>query len=139
MHAVAGRAMTLIALGKAAIVFAHAFFSWMVCGAIVGIGMAVTTPSNALVAHAIGAPVFFAITTCVYYRYFGFTSPLQTAVIFLGIVIFLDVFIVALLIEKSFAMFTSVLGTWLTFILIFSATWLTGLWVRHEGPVSSQV
>jgi len=130
--------MTLIAPGKAAIVVAHAVVAWALCGAIVGIGMAVTTEYNALVAHAIGAPIVFAITTFVYYRNFGYTSPLQTAVIFLGVVIFLDVFVVALLIEKSFAMFSSFLGTWLTFILIFGATWLTGLLVRHERPASSQ-
>jgi hypothetical protein len=139
MHAITGRTMTSMASGKAVILFAHAFVAWAVCGAIVGIGMAVTTPFNALVAHAIGAPVFFALTTFVYYRYFGFTSPLQTAIIFLGIVIFLDVFIVALLIEKSFAMFASFLGTWLTFILIFGATWLTGMLVRHEQHAESQI
>jgi hypothetical protein len=37
------------------------------------------------------------------------------------------VFVVALLVEKSFDMFRSVLGTWLPFALIFLATWLTGI------------
>jgi hypothetical protein len=38
----------------------------------------------------------------------------------------MDLFIVALLIEKSFAMFKSILGTWLPFTLIFLATYFTG-------------
>ncbi|HSG95767.1 MAG TPA: hypothetical protein VLA28_09605 [Afifellaceae bacterium] len=130
--------MTPTAPGKAAIVVTHALVGWALCGAIVGIGMAVTSEYNALVAHAIGAPIVFAITTFFYYRNFGYTGPLQTAVIFLGVVIFMDVFVVALLIERSFAMFTSFLGTWLTFILNFGATWLTGLLVRQEHPASSQ-
>lgn len=40
---------------------------------------------------------------------------------------FLDVFVVALLVEKSFDMFRSVLGTWLSFALIFLPTWFTGI------------
>ena len=49
------------------------------------------------------------------------------AAMFVAIVIFLDVFVIALLIERSFEMFRSVLGTWLPFALIFLATWLTGM------------
>jgi hypothetical protein len=45
---------------------------------------------------------------------------------FLAIVIFLDMFVIALLVEKSFDMFRSVLGTWLPFVLIFLTIWLTG-------------
>jgi hypothetical protein len=42
------------------------------------------------------------------------------------VVIFMDLFLVALFIEKSFAMFTSLLGTWIPFGLIFTATYITG-------------
>jgi len=81
---------------------------------------------NALIAHAIGAPIIFVVVSGVYFWWFVNTGPLATAVIFLAIVIFLDVFVVALLIEKSFDMFRNVLGTWLPFALIFLAVWLTG-------------
>jgi len=55
---------------------------------------------------------------------------LQTAVIFVGFVIAVDFFLVALLMLNSFEMFTSPLGTWIPFVLIFLATYLTGLYVR---------
>ena len=105
----------------------HAFVGWGLCGAIIGIGRKVTSMERTLILHAIGAPVFFAIIALVYFKYFSFTTPLQTAAIFVGFVIFMDVFLVALFIEKSFSMFTSLLGTWIPFILIFLATYITGL------------
>jgi hypothetical protein len=42
-------------------------------------------------------------------------------------VIAMDFFVVALLINRSLEMFTSPLGTWIPFALIFISTWLTGL------------
>lgn len=105
----------------------HAAVGWGLCGATVGVGRKVTTLRNALIAHVIAAPIIFVAVSVVYFRWFGSTSPTTTAAIFLAIVVFLDVFVVALLVEKSFDMFRSVLGTWLPFALIFLATWLTGI------------
>jgi len=112
---------------KAVIVLVHAFVGWGLCGATIGIGRNVTSMEMTLVLHAIGAPIFFAVIALIYFKNFNYTTPLQTAVIFIGFVIFMDVFLVALFIEKSFAMFTSPLGTWIPFALIFLATYLTGL------------
>ncbi len=113
-------------LKTAVIILAHAIVGWALCGATMGLELAITSLSTALVVHLIAAPVFFIGITWVYFRWFGQTGPLQTATAFMAIVIFLDVFVVALLIEGSFAMFGSVLGTWLPFLLIFLATYLTG-------------
>jgi hypothetical protein len=52
---------------------------------------------------------------------------LQTALLFVGIVIGLDFFVVALLILRSMEMFTSLLGTWIPFALIFASAYMTGL------------
>jgi len=112
---------------KAVIILVHAFVGWGLCGATIGIGRNVTSMEMTLVLHAIGAPIFFAVIALIYFKNFNYTTPLQTAVIFIGFVIFMDVFLVALFIEKSFAMFTSPLGTWIPFALIFLATYLTGL------------
>ena len=117
---------------KTTIVLAHAFVGWMLCAATMGIGMAVTTLDNTLVIHAIGAPIFFAIVSLVYFRKFNFTTPLQTAVIFIAFVIAMDFFVVALLINRSFEMFTSLLGTWIPFALIFTSTYLTGMLIERE-------
>ena len=112
---------------KIIIILAHAFVGWALCAATMGIGMATTTIENTLIIHAIGAPIFFMIVTLVYYKKFPFTTPLQTALIFIAFVIIVDFFVVALLINKSLEMFTSPLGTWIPFVLIFISTYLTGL------------
>jgi hypothetical protein len=52
---------------------------------------------------------------------------MQTALIFVGFVLTVDFLLVALLILKSLEMFTSPLGTWIPFALIFASTYLTGL------------
>ena len=117
---------------KMLIVFAHAFLGWALCAATMGIGMAVTSLDNTLVIHAIAAPIFFAGVSLVYFLKFNFTPPVQTALIFVAFVIAMDFFLVAMLINRSFEMFTSLLGTWIPFALIFLSTWLTGLLVNRR-------
>jgi hypothetical protein len=97
------------------------------------IGMAVTSMQITLIAHAIGAPVIFTTISWIYYTRFGYTKPLTTAAVFLGIVIFLDIFPVATVINRSFEMFASVLGTWIPWALIFLSTYLTGLLVERQS------
>ena len=118
---------------KIAIILAHAFISWMLCAATMGIGMSVTSLDNTLIAHAIGAPIFFAIVSLVYFRKFNYTTPMQTATIFIAFVIAMDFFVVAMLINRSFEMFTSLLGTWIPFALIFTSTYLTGLFASRSS------
>jgi hypothetical protein len=105
----------------------HAFIGWALCGAIMGIGLAVTSLETTLIIHAIGAPIIFIILSLIYFRKFHYTTPLQTAAIFVGFVIFMDVFVVALLINKSFEMFASIFGTWIPIALIFISTYLAGV------------
>ncbi len=121
--------------GSTLVILAHAFVGWALCGAIMGIGPTLLTMETTLIIHAIGAPFIFAAVSRNYFKWFGYTTPFQTAVIFTGFVIFMDAFLVALLIMRSFEMFGSILGTWLPFALIFSATYLTGLAMRAERRV----
>jgi hypothetical protein len=107
---------------------------WAYCGALIGIGRQFFSIGTTLVIHAIGAPVGFSAVSYFYHRTFPLVRPVVTAIVFLSIVVALDVFVVALLIESSFAMFQSFLGTWLPFLLIFVATYATGQAVRHGGP-----
>ena len=109
-------------------ILVHAFIGWALCAATMGIGMATTSVQNALIIHAIGAPVFFTIVSLIYFKRFNYTTPLQTAMVFVGFVIAVDFLIVALLINRSLEMFASLLGTWIPFVLIFVATYLTGLY-----------
>jgi hypothetical protein len=106
-----------------------AFVGWAVCAAIIGIGMTISSQMNALVAHAIGAPVVFALISLFYFKRFRNTTPIQTAVIFLAFVILMDFFVMAFAILRSFEMFASVVGTWIPFVLIFLSTYVTGMYV----------
>jgi hypothetical protein len=113
-------------ISKTLIILVHAFIGWVLCFATIGIGRAVTTMEITLMVHAILAPIFFAGISLVYFRKFHFTTPLQTAVIFIAFVMAMDFIVVAMLINNSFEMFASPLGTWIPFALIFLSTYLTG-------------
>jgi hypothetical protein len=114
------------------VLFGHAFVSWALCAAAMMIPMALVSEEFALVFHAIGAPIIAGIVSWNYYRRFGYTTPLQTATTFVGFVIVVDFFLVALVIERSFEMFASPLGTWIPFALIFGSTYLMGRWVERR-------
>ena len=117
----------------AAVIFVFALVGWVLCAASIGIGFAVTSQTTTLVVHAILAPVVFAGLSWMYFTRFAYTTPLVTAALFLGLVATLDLVVVAAFILRSFAMFGSVLGTWLPFALIFAATWATGIAVGRHG------
>jgi hypothetical protein len=85
---------------KPVIILAHGLVGWAICGAIMWIGMAVTSMENTLIIHAIGAPIVFWAVSSVYFKAFNYTSPLRTAIVFVSVVVFMDVFLVALLIER---------------------------------------
>jgi len=118
---------------KVGTVIAFAFVGWAACAAIMGIGMSVASLQTTLIIHAIGAPIIFASLSLLYFRKFNYTNPLITAVAFIAIVMAMDFFVVALAIQRSVVMFSSVLGTWLPFALIFLSTYFTGLYeVRSQ-------
>ncbi len=112
---------------KLGIILLHALVGWALCAATMGIGMKLTSMQNTLIVHAVGAPIFFALVSLVYFRRFNYTPPLTTALIFVGFVMIVDFFLVALAINRSLDMFASPLGTWIPFALIFASSYLTGL------------
>jgi hypothetical protein len=120
---------------KLLVILAHGFVGWALCAVTMVIGMATLSMEDALIVHAIGAPIFFTVVSQFYFSKFNYTSPLHTALIFVGFVIFMDFFLVALLINRSLEMFASLLGTWIPFALIFASTYLTGLYfVKNPRP-----
>lgn len=116
-----------VLIRKFGVVLTFALIAQALCWAIMIVGRAVTSLETTLIAHAIGAPIIAVVISSIYYRKFNYTTPLQTAIIFASVVIAMDFFIVALLIEKSFEMFASPIGTWIPITSIFLATYLTGL------------
>ena len=105
---------------------------WGLCGTTVAIGMGVTSMENTLIIHAVLAPIFFSFISFVYFKKFNYTSPLLTALIFLTLIIFMDLALVAPVFEKSFKMFTNIFGLWIPLFLIFISTYLTGLYINKN-------
>lgn len=121
-----GSLRSIVALVACAVV------GWAYCGALIGIGRQFFSIETTLVIHAVGAPVGFGAVSYFYHRAFRLARPVATAIAFLIIVVALDFLVVAFSIERSFAMFRSVLGTWLPFLLIFVATYAAGHAVRRS-------
>ncbi len=117
---------------KLVTIVVYALIGWALCFATMGIGQALFPLPTALTIHAIAAPIFFVLLSMSYFKRFHYTTPLQTALLFVGIVIALDFFVVALLILRSLEMFTSILGAWLPFALIFASTYITGLYITRK-------
>ena len=122
---------------KGFIILAFATAVWAFCGALVGVGRQFMNMDMTLIVHAIGAPIGAAIASWVYFRSFNFTRPLPTAAIFVALSLTLDFFVVALLIEKNFEMFGSVLGLWIPQALIFAATYFTGRAMESRSELSA--
>lgn len=117
---------------KTLIILAHAFVGWALCGAIMGVGPLLMPMQTTLIVHLIAAPIIFAAISYFYFTKFAFTTPLQTALIFVGFVIFTDFLLVGVIIIGSLEMFSSPIGTWIPFILIFASTYLTGTLVTRQ-------
>ncbi len=115
---------------KIIIFLLHGLIGWAGCGAIMTVGPNLMSMRATLIAHAVGAPILFILISFVYFKKFNYTTPLTTAFGFLGLIVFLDFFVVALIIEKSFEMFESYIGTWLPFMLIYLSVYVTGTFLQ---------
>src|SRR5208283_898660 len=72
---------------RGVMVLLHAMAGWAYCGMLIGAGRRLLSLDAALVVHAIGAPIRFALLSLLYFRRFACTTPLQTAVAFLAVVV----------------------------------------------------
>jgi hypothetical protein len=109
----------------------HGLIGWAACGALMGVLMATTTMTTALVVHGAGAPIIFAALTAHLFLRHGERRPIVVAIFFTALVIALDALVVAWMIQGSFQMFATVLGTWLPFALIFLSVFMTGSLMRR--------
>lgn len=124
--------MSVSLLRKWTVILLHAFVGWALCGAIMGIGMALTSESTTLMVHAIGAPIVFALVSWSYFSRFAYTTPLQTAAIFLLFALLMDIFVAGLVIQGNLDMFRSVLGVWIPLALNSTSTYAVGLYVKRR-------
>jgi hypothetical protein len=109
----------------------HGLVGWAVCGATIGIGRQLLPMNITLVVHAGVAPLAFGFLTWHYFRRFPESSPRATSLTMLGIVVGLDALVVAPLLERSYEMFRSVMGTWVPFALILASSYLVARMARR--------
>jgi len=107
---------------------------WALCAAVMMLLVGTVPLGWALAVHAIAAPAIFATIARFYFHNRGAREPIATAIAWTSIVIGLDAVIVAGFVERSFAMFASVAGTWLPLLLIFVAVWSTGTIISMVPP-----
>jgi hypothetical protein len=108
------------------------FIGWAACAALIGIGRSYTTMENTLIIHGAAVPIIFGLISFVYFKKFNYTSPLRTGIIFLLFIVAMDFFVVAILVEKSLAMFKSLLGSWIPFASIFITVYLVGIIINYK-------
>ncbi len=126
-------------LKKIVVIAIFALVGWGICGAIINIGRSTIGVEATLIVHAIAVPIVFGILSFLYHRYFHYTQPAQTGLIFMLSAMLLDAGIIAPFAEKSYAMFTSILGTWIPFGLIFLATYLVGRFTQPAGHLQQKM
>ena len=117
---------------------AHALLGWALCGVTIALGRAFTTLPRALLYHAVAAPVLLAAIAFSYAFWFGYVGPLPAAAFFTGVVLAMDLLIVAPFIERSFAMVQSAVGFWIPVGSIFVASWIAGVASRRTRRRLSQ-
>jgi hypothetical protein len=105
---------------------AAAFAIWAGCGAVMGIGQSATTVDNAMIIHAVAAPLIAFAVSGIYFTRSGSSRVAFTACFFTGFAMAVDVVLVALLLMRSLEMFSSPLGTWIPLGSVFAATYLAG-------------
>lgn len=104
--------------------FACSLVLWGLCGAVIALGRKLWSERTTLYVHLIAAPCFAFLMASVFKYAFPAFDPLLRAEVMTAIIIALDLFVVAPFLERSFAMFKSLIGTWIPFAAIFVASWI---------------
>jgi menaquinone-dependent protoporphyrinogen oxidase len=108
---------------------AHGALGWGLCAGSMALLLAVASPQIAVVVHAAVAPALFTAIAWHYFRAPGARGAPGTALAFVAIVALLDAVVIAGLIQRSAAMFASVIGVWVPLGLIGAVTWTVGEWI----------
>ncbi len=101
----------------------HGLLGWAICGATVVVGRQIFSMTLTLWIHALVAPTAFGWLSWHHVRKYPGASPVAMALTMVGLVVGMDALVVAPILERSYEMFRSVLGTWVPFALIFASTY----------------
>ncbi len=100
---------------------------WGACGAVMAIGRRIWSLDTTFHVHLAAAPVFAFLVSTVHKLLAAEFSSLLRAMVLTGLVVILDVVVVAPIFERSYAMFSSFIGTWIPFAAIFLASLAAGI------------
>lgn len=118
---------------KNVILAIYALVGWAVCGATVAVGRQLVSMHATLLIHAVVAPAAFGVLTWRYFKRFPQALAAGTSLKIVGIVVGLDALVVAPFLERSYAMFRSVIGTWVPFASILVTSYLVGRTVGRRA------
>ncbi len=115
------------ALKKTFILIFLGTLGWLLSGSVFYVSELLFKQYLAILFHFVFAPFIFVGVSIIYFKYCACIKPIYTALVFTLIVILLDFLVLSLLVERNLRLFTNVMGTWIPFLFIFLATFLTGL------------
>jgi hypothetical protein len=122
-----GTAEIVMNIGKLIIVLTCAAVGSALCVATMSLCLAFLPFADALLIHALVAPSAFVFITRFYFKRFAYTTPLQTALVFVAVAMLVNFYLAIRGINYGLAMFASLLATWIPFLFVFTATHVTGL------------
>jgi len=102
---------------------------WAACGQVIYIGRRRLPMQTTLMIHLFLSAVFAFTAAAVHVWLWPEFGALERAAAMTGLIVALDAAVVAPLFERSYAMFRSLLGTWVPFVAIFVASWAAGIYV----------
>jgi hypothetical protein len=100
---------------------------WGACGAVIAVGRRIWTLDTTLKIHLVAAPILSFVLSAVHRLCAPGFDPALRALAITTLVVFLDAVVVAPIFERSFAMFRSLIGTWIPFAAIFLASLAAGI------------
>ena len=100
---------------------------WGACGALIAVGRRLWTLNVALRVHLVAAPIISFVLSAIHRMLAPEFNLVLRAVALTGLVMVLDLVVVAPLLERNYAMFRSSIGTWFPFAAIFLASLAAGL------------
>jgi Na+-transporting NADH:ubiquinone oxidoreductase subunit NqrD len=100
---------------------------WGACGAVMSIGRRLWSLDTTLRVHLVAAPAAAFVVSAIHTRIDPAFGMVSRAAVLTALVFTLDLLVVAPLFERSYAMFRSLIGTWMPFALIFAASLAAGV------------
>ena len=102
---------------------------WGSCGAVMAIGRKLWSLETTLHVHLAAAPLLAFVISLIHRSLAPTFNAVLRAVVLTALIIALDAAVVAPVFERSYAMFRTLVGTWLPFAAIFLGSLAAGILV----------